>query len=150
MTTATQLPPGVYRIVVAGGAEPRFLTRQEGGHVTVLPPSSNSDAEQEWRISHGKDGNIIIERHFKIFPSTYLTYHDAPKKPEPGDRVITRLFEFHPHEWHLTIAPGFRSFIRVAGSDLGIKIAPPKIYPPFLELGDEDQLEWVFERVNEE
>jgi len=150
MTTATQLPPGVYRIVVAGGAEPRFLTRQEGEGVTILPPSANSDAEQEWQIRDGKDGNIIIERPSKIIPSIYLTYNQAPKKPEQGDRVISRLYEFHPNEWHLTIAPGFRSFIRVAGSDLGIRIAPPTIYPPFLELGDEDQLEWVFERVNEE
>ena len=45
--TTTQLPPGIYRINVAGGVEPSYLTREEGGRVTILPPSAQSDPEQQ-------------------------------------------------------------------------------------------------------
>jgi len=148
--TTTQLAPGIYRIVVVGGVEPACLTRQEGGRVTILPSSAQPDPEQQWRIVPGRDGNIIIERPSRIFPISYLSYNDAPKKPEEGDRVVYRLSEFPPNEWHLAIAPGFRSLIRVAGSDLGIRVAPLTIFPPFLDLGLENQLEWVFERVQDE
>ena len=44
--TTTQLPPGIYRINVAGGVEPACLTRQEE-RVTILPPSTQRDPEQE-------------------------------------------------------------------------------------------------------
>jgi hypothetical protein len=114
---------------------------------TVCAP----EPEQEWRIIPREDGNIIIERPSGIIPTSYLTYKGAPdKKPEQGDRIVDLLSEVPPNEWHLAIAPGFHFFIRVAGSDLGIRVAPPRIHPPFLELGLENQLEWVFERVRDE
>ena len=45
--TTTQLPPGIYRINVAGGVEPSYLTRQEGGRVTILSPGAQPDFEQQ-------------------------------------------------------------------------------------------------------
>ena len=46
-TSTTKLPPGIYRIVVAGGAfESQLLTDGES-HVTVLPPSVDKDPKQE-------------------------------------------------------------------------------------------------------
>jgi hypothetical protein len=45
--TTTQFPPGIYRIVVAGGAlESQRLTNGEG-YVTILPPSVDNDPQQE-------------------------------------------------------------------------------------------------------
>ena len=44
--TTTQVPPGIYRIVVAGGVEPTCLTRSESA-VTILPPSAQPDPDQE-------------------------------------------------------------------------------------------------------
>jgi hypothetical protein len=146
---SSQLPPGIYRITVAGSVEPECLTRTEQG-VTILPPGARPDREQEWRVLPVKDGNIIIEKPSPIFPSQYLAYKGSNEKPEEGDRIVYRVAEFPPNEWHLVIAPGFRSLIRVAGSELGIRIAPPKIHPPILELGNERQLGWVFERVRGE
>jgi len=152
--TTTVLPPGIYRIVVAGGVEPPFLTarltRQGERGVTILPAGAAPEPEQEWRIIPREDGNITIERPSGIIPTSYLTYEGAPKKPEQGDRVVVLLSEFPRNEWRPVIAPGFRSLIRVAGSELGIRVAPPRIHPPFLELGLENQLEWVFERVRDE
>ena len=43
----TQLTAGIYRINVAGGVEPSYLTRQEGGRVTILPPGAQPDIEQQ-------------------------------------------------------------------------------------------------------
>ena len=43
--TTTQLPPGIYRIVVAGGV-PLCLTRQGHAGVTILP-SGEPGAQQE-------------------------------------------------------------------------------------------------------
>ena len=46
-TSTTHLPPGIYRIVVAGGAfESQLLTDGEN-YVTVLPPSVDKDPKQE-------------------------------------------------------------------------------------------------------
>ena len=42
----TALPPGIYRIEVAGGVEPECLTRESGDRVTILPLSTQLDAEQ--------------------------------------------------------------------------------------------------------
>ena len=42
--TTTQLPAGIHRIIVAGGIEPEYLTRQEE-RVTILPPSGQPDQE---------------------------------------------------------------------------------------------------------
>jgi len=36
----TALPPGIYRIEVAGGVEPECLTRESGDRVTILPLST--------------------------------------------------------------------------------------------------------------
>ena len=43
----TQLTAGIYRINVTGGVEPSYLTRQEGGRVTILPPGAQPDIEQQ-------------------------------------------------------------------------------------------------------
>jgi hypothetical protein len=43
---SSQLPPGIYRITVAGSVEPECLTRTEQG-VTILPPGARPDREQE-------------------------------------------------------------------------------------------------------
>jgi hypothetical protein len=43
---SSQLPPGIYRITVAGGVEPACLTRNEQD-VTILPPGARPDPEQE-------------------------------------------------------------------------------------------------------
>jgi hypothetical protein len=46
-TATTHLPPGIYRIVVAGGAlESQRLTYGED-YVTVLPPGVDNDSQQE-------------------------------------------------------------------------------------------------------
>ena len=46
-TTTTQIPPGIYRIVVAGGGlESQRLTNTED-YVTVLPPGADNDPQQE-------------------------------------------------------------------------------------------------------
>ena len=46
-TTITHLPPGIYRIVVAGGSsESKRLTNTED-RVTVLPPNVDIDPLQE-------------------------------------------------------------------------------------------------------
>jgi hypothetical protein len=148
----SKLPPGIYRIDVAsgGGVERECLTRQGEKGVTILPPSAQPNPQQEWRVTDGKDGNVVIARPTGILPTSYLTYEGAPKKPEQGDPIVDRLSEFPPNEWHLVPAPGFRYFIRVADSELGIKIAPPTVHPPILDLGEKNQLEWVFERVPRE
>jgi len=45
--TTTELPPGIYRIIVAGGVEPECLTRHGKEGVTILPCSGKPDPEQE-------------------------------------------------------------------------------------------------------
>jgi len=45
--TTTALPPGIYRISVAGGVEPECLTRDGDSRVTILPPSAKPDPDQE-------------------------------------------------------------------------------------------------------
>ncbi|KAF8349618.1 hypothetical protein F5887DRAFT_1070913 [Amanita rubescens] len=153
--TTTELSPGIYRIAVAGrhdNVEPALLTRHgEGGHVTILPPSAQPDPKQEWGVMHGKEpGNIIIGLPTRLWPSSYLTYNGAPEKPKQGNRVEYRVFEFHETEWHLdAIVPGYRYFLHVAGSHLGIRLSPATIHPPILQLGIEHQLEWRFERVRD-
>jgi len=151
-TMTTKLPPGIYHINVAGGygVEPARLTRHGEDGVTILPPGVERNPEQEWRITHGKDDNVIIDRPSGLIPTLHLTYKGAPKKPEHGDQIDTVSSEFPLNEWHLAPAPGFKSFIRVAGSELGIKISPATIHPPILDLSHENQLEWVFERVHHE
>ena len=47
--TSTQHPAGIYHIVVAGGVEPEYLTRQEE-RATILPPSGQPDQEVIRRI----------------------------------------------------------------------------------------------------
>ncbi|KAF8338650.1 hypothetical protein F5887DRAFT_919943 [Amanita rubescens] len=148
--STTELPPGIYHIVVAGlgVVEPARLTREGKNGVTVLPPSAQRNPEQEWEIVRGRGGNLIIARPSKIIPTSYLTYKGAPAQPKEHDIVEAhRLAESPLNEWHAGIAPGFRHFLRVAGSNLGIRFAPATIYPPILELGFENQLEWQFERV---
>ena len=46
-TATTQLPPGIYRFVVAGGAFESQVLTDAGNHVTVLPPSVGNDTQQE-------------------------------------------------------------------------------------------------------
>ena len=43
----TALPPGIYRIAVAGGVEPACLTRHGAHDVTILPPGAQPDHDQE-------------------------------------------------------------------------------------------------------
>jgi hypothetical protein len=51
-TATTQIPPGIYRIVVAGGGlESQRLTNEEG-NVTVLPPGVDNDPKQEVSYFH--------------------------------------------------------------------------------------------------
>jgi len=45
--TTTALPPGIYRIDVAGGVKPECLTCERGNRVTILPPSAQADPEQQ-------------------------------------------------------------------------------------------------------
>ena len=45
--STTAFPPGIYRIDVAGGVEAECLTREKGNGVTILPPSSQPDPEQQ-------------------------------------------------------------------------------------------------------
>ncbi|KAF8685302.1 hypothetical protein AX14_004049 [Amanita brunnescens Koide BX004] len=151
--TIVEIPPGIYRIVVAGsgvdGVEPQAEALTRHDYVTIRPPNEVPDPEQKWRIRHGKEpGNITIELPSDIIPTSYLTYKGAPEKPKEGDRIECRLYPLPLIEWHPAIAPGRRYLLRVAGSELGIKVAPPKIEPPFLELGLKEQLEWVFDRID--
>ena len=54
-TATTQLPPGIYRLVVAGGAfESQVLTDGEN-HVTVLPPSVGGDDPRQEVIHYFHD-----------------------------------------------------------------------------------------------
>ncbi|KAF8345452.1 hypothetical protein F5887DRAFT_917428 [Amanita rubescens] len=148
--STTELSPGIYHIVVAelGGVEPARLTREGRNGVTVLPPSAQRNPEQEWEIFRGQGGNLIIARPSKIIPTSYLTYKGAPAQPKEHDIVEAHVAEFPLNEWHAGIAPGFRHFLHVAGSELGIRFAHATIYPPILELGFENQLQWLFQRVN--
>ena len=44
----TTLPNGTYRIQVVGGAQPLYLTREEGSDaVTISPPNAQPDLDQE-------------------------------------------------------------------------------------------------------
>jgi len=44
--STTELPSGIYRIVVANAVEPTRLTR-DGEHVTILPPGIVPEKDQE-------------------------------------------------------------------------------------------------------
>ena len=46
-TATTQIPPGIYRIVVAGGSLESQRLTNTGDHVTVLPPSVDNLPLQE-------------------------------------------------------------------------------------------------------
>jgi hypothetical protein len=56
--STTQLPPGIYYIVVAGGVEPARLTR-DGEAVTILPPSFQPDPNQEVISCHFMTSSIV-------------------------------------------------------------------------------------------
>ncbi|KIJ96359.1 hypothetical protein K443DRAFT_682374 [Laccaria amethystina LaAM-08-1] len=149
-TTLTQLPPGIYRIVVVGPGD-HFLTYRltdEGGRVTLRPPGAGDDLKQLWRIDHGKDGNSIIGRPSNKWPSPFLAYKGDLKE---GSLIDVIVFDFPKNEWYLKLLAGFKSKILVADSDLGIKISPliNPTEPPLitLELSAKDQVEWVFEFV---
>ena len=45
--TTTVLPPGIYRIAVAGSVEPALLTRTDDNRVTISRPSAQPDPKQE-------------------------------------------------------------------------------------------------------
>jgi len=57
----------------------------------------------------------------------YLTNEGTPKKPEEGDRIVYHGDPLPPNLWQI-----FERTIRVSGSDLGIKVAQPKIFPPLV------------------
>jgi hypothetical protein len=56
---SSQLPPGIYRITVAGSVEPTRLTRTKEG-VTILPPGAQPDPEQE--VTHRFGTSSIVCR----------------------------------------------------------------------------------------
>ncbi|MEV0117252.1 hypothetical protein AB0H77_29125 [Streptomyces sp. NPDC050844] len=141
----TALPPGIYRISL----ENQHLSRAEQVPVTLLPAHEGPD--QEFEVHGTPEGNYVITKPSPIRPSTYLTYDGAPEKPDAGARVLMRLSEFPPCEWKITQGAGPGTFtIAVAGTDLTIGIAPPRIYPPFLELKSDQNPGWTFERIRDE
>jgi hypothetical protein len=129
MSAPALIPSGLYRIIVAeptalvsdgGIQEPKCLT-DEGGSVTLSPPSAGNARKQQvgpffeefdflltqpfkWTIRSGKDGNIIIHRPSELsFPLPYLTYEGTSEIPEPGDRIVVRGLDLPPNEWHAEI-----------------------------------------------
>lgn len=44
--STTELPPGIYRIIVANAVEPTRLTR-DGDRITILPPGVKPEKDQE-------------------------------------------------------------------------------------------------------
>jgi hypothetical protein len=57
--TTTALPPGIYRIAVVGGVERALLTRHGRNGVTILPPSAQTDLEQEVILRRFLTSSII-------------------------------------------------------------------------------------------
>ncbi|MEU5002043.1 hypothetical protein [Streptomyces sp. NPDC021622] len=145
----TALPPGIYRIRL----DDQRLTTSQDGPVVLLPPGAAPEQEQEFMVRGTPEGNYVITRPSNLFPSTYLTYDEAPEKPDAGARLLLRVSEFPPCEWKITQGAGPGTFtVAVAGTDLTIGIAPIKIHPPFLELkssSDQDH-GWLFERIRDE
>jgi len=123
--STTELPPGIYRISAARseGLEPEYLTQEEW--VTVAPPGAQDDPKQEvsrlsnqtplsvahqhfqWLVEKGKDskdGNIVIGRVSKFFPSPFLSYQNNNEEAKPGDRVVVSLSDLPANEWSLVKA----------------------------------------------
>ena len=85
MTTPPEPSFGIYRIDVSGEAQLTCLTR-ERGNVTILPPSVQTDPEQEVIlrvltssiISHSP--TVLVANHLA---SRWKHYHRGPP-PDPG------------------------------------------------------------------
>jgi len=150
-TTATgPYPPGIYRIVVADGSpfESQRLTYDDNHNsVTVLPAGVDDDSNQEWQIVPGKNpSTIAISRPSEIFPVPYLTYGNSAG-PKAGDLIRVQRAPSPLTTWRIINLPISTVLIQADFSVLGITVAPPKIFPPILELNDERQLEWKLELV---
>ncbi|PPQ93348.1 hypothetical protein CVT25_014477 [Psilocybe cyanescens] len=147
------LPSGTYRISQWGTFEqPQVLTATEDG-VTVLPPGSAPEKDQEWSVESLPDGSVAIQIPARLFPSRSLSYEG---EPELGKRIILGpVSDFPTRQWRVEPAPQLPLPvpIRVPDQELVVGIAPIPIYPPRLAL---EKLTpgldkaWVFDRVGPE
>jgi hypothetical protein len=125
--TMTQIPPGIYRINVAGGIDPARLTRT-GEHVTILPPGAQPDPEQEVIHRFGDELDCLsLTSHFSGELPLVKMATSSSRAPSISDHPLTLLTKAIPRNLRRSTrsCTKFPNSLRTnGGSELRLDVVP--------------------------